>query len=125
MKIIGVRTMQDFFSVLLLLTIPILVGVIMFTNIRNLIPAVSVAYATSVFYYLLLFNFSIPERKFTGKMSWFILFIYPLYWLSVSFISWWKATVYCVLNYQKIKAHVDISDKPAEYQIYHNRRASI
>jgi len=73
-KIIGVRTMQDFFSVLLLLTIPILVGVIMFTNIRNLIPAVSVAYATSVFYYLLLFNFSIPERKFTGKMSWFILF---------------------------------------------------
>jgi len=90
---IGLRTMQDFLSVLTLLLIPIeLIVSIFFTGKFTLLLALA-TYLSSLGYYVLLFALNKKERTGLKIECFKLLLVYPLFWLSISFICWWQAII--------------------------------
>ncbi|MET3503915.1 cellulose synthase/poly-beta-1,6-N-acetylglucosamine synthase-like glycosyltransferase [Mucilaginibacter rubeus] len=124
-SVIGLRTLQDFVSVLLLLLFPILVMIVAATGFISLIAVLSISYCLSECYYLLLLTYAPKEKRFVQNPSMLSILLYPLFWLLVSFLSWWKAVMYCVLNYKTIKAHFNRNKDMVPPYVFYHREASI
>lgn len=88
---IGIRTLQDIIGICILLFLPLEFIAFGYINVRSTLLLCLCCYLTSIIYYFLLFA-SHPEetQEFRSKDK-SLIFAYPLFWLSVSFLSWWRA----------------------------------
>ncbi|WDF77686.1 glycosyltransferase family 2 protein [Mucilaginibacter sp. KACC 22773] len=124
-SVVGIRTLQDFASILLLLLFPALAGIVIVTSIKNLFIVLSITYCLSECYYFLLLTCAAKERRFTGNISGLSILVYPLFWLVVSFVSWWRAVIYCFSNYKKIKAHFNLNQENVVPGVLYTHEASV
>lgn len=92
-KRIGLRTLQDGIGILLLLLMPLELGLLAAINEKITAWVVPAIYLISVVYYFTLFLSHKDERtEIKWKDTWNIA-LYPLFWLSISFMAWWKAVL--------------------------------
>jgi amino acid transporter len=90
-KRIGLRTLQDGIGVLMLLLLPLEISSLVAINEKLTAYAAFGTYLLSVAYYFTLFLSHKDERtEIEWKNAWMIA-TYPLFWLAVSFVAWWKA----------------------------------
>jgi cellulose synthase/poly-beta-1,6-N-acetylglucosamine synthase-like glycosyltransferase len=88
---IGMRTLQDAIGIGILLLLPVELIVLSLVSMKITGMLLVGSYLVSLVYYCSLF-ISSPEEQ-TGikpKNKWLIL-LYPLFWLGISFFAWWKA----------------------------------
>jgi cellulose synthase/poly-beta-1,6-N-acetylglucosamine synthase-like glycosyltransferase len=101
---LGVRTIQDVASIILVLLLPLELIATLFINQQLALFLICSTYFLSLVYYLSLIWTFPRERKETRKGLFALVLVFPLFWLLVSFISWWKA----VLLYRSKKRKTSI-----------------
>ena len=90
-KRIGLRTLQDGIGVLILLLLPLEVGILGLTMPGLLAGMALGSYLLSVGYYLSMYAANRDERTEFKPGVARIIALYPIFWLSVSFVAWWRA----------------------------------
>ena len=90
---IGMRTLQDAIGICILLLLP--VELIIFSLVSMKVTGMLLigSYVLSLVYYFSLFISSPEEQtEIQPKNKWLIL-LYPIFWLGISFFAWWKAVL--------------------------------
>ncbi len=108
----GIRTLQDALGVVLLLLLPLELLLLFFTSVRLGWLVASGTYLLSVVYYAALFLSNKDERTEIKQKNAWLIGVYPLFWLAVSFLAWWNA----VCAYRK-KDRYSPSPHPAQVTI--------
>jgi cellulose synthase/poly-beta-1,6-N-acetylglucosamine synthase-like glycosyltransferase len=90
-KRIGLRTLQDGIGVLILLLLPLELAILGWAMPRLLAGIALGSYLLSVGYYLSMYAANPDERTEFKPGASRIIALYPLFWLSISFVAWWKA----------------------------------
>ncbi|WPV66523.1 glycosyltransferase family 2 protein [Chitinophaga sp. LS1] len=88
---IGIRTLQDLLGVLVLLLLPLELIILSIVSLKLTASLVVGAYLLSILYYFTLFAANKYERTEIRKGSTWLILLYPLFWLSISFLAWWRA----------------------------------
>jgi cellulose synthase/poly-beta-1,6-N-acetylglucosamine synthase-like glycosyltransferase len=88
---IGIRTLQDLLGVLVLLLLPLEIALLLVISVKLTVLLVTGAYLLSIGYYFTLFAANKYERTEIRKGSTWLILLYPLFWLSISFFAWWGA----------------------------------
>jgi len=88
---IGVRTVQDLLGIGLVLLCPIILFLSGCLNIERTLAICVLCYLSSLIYYCTLFA-SHPDEtgEFKAKEK-VLIILYPIFWLSISCVSWWRA----------------------------------
>jgi cellulose synthase/poly-beta-1,6-N-acetylglucosamine synthase-like glycosyltransferase len=88
---IGIRTLQDAIGICILLLLPLEILVLSVLSVKVTGILLLATYALSLIYYFSMFISSPDERtEIEGRNVWLIS-LFPLFWLSISFVAWWKA----------------------------------
>ncbi|HEY9262166.1 condensation domain-containing protein [Chitinophaga sp.] len=88
---IGWRTLQDALGVSLLLLLPLEIALLFLAGWKVAAGIIGATYLTSVLYYTGLFFGDAGERKEIKQKHTTLLMLYPLFWLGLSFLAWWRA----------------------------------
>jgi cellulose synthase/poly-beta-1,6-N-acetylglucosamine synthase-like glycosyltransferase len=99
-KRIGVRTLQDALGVSILLLLPGLIALLVLVDWKWTLYLLAAAFFFSISYYYSLILAYPEERREMRRKELRMAAVYPVFWLYVSFISWWKA----VLAFRKKRA---------------------
>jgi cellulose synthase/poly-beta-1,6-N-acetylglucosamine synthase-like glycosyltransferase len=88
---IGLRTLQDAIGICILLLLPLELIILSVMSVKVTGMLLIGSYVVSLIYYFTLFLSSPEERtEIKSRNKWLIL-LYPVFWLSISFLAWWKA----------------------------------
>lgn len=88
---IGWRTLQDALGVGLLLMLPIELVLLFIAGWKIAAGMIGASYLLSVLYYGLLYFCDAGERTELKREHTALLMLYPVFWLGVSFLAWWRA----------------------------------
>lgn len=90
---IGLRTLQDIVSVILLVSIPLDVLVATILLKGGVLYLIGLSYLISIGYYSYLYIDLKDERKGLHMKAGYLVPLYPAFWLMVTFISWYNALI--------------------------------
>jgi cellulose synthase/poly-beta-1,6-N-acetylglucosamine synthase-like glycosyltransferase len=114
---IGMRTLQDAIGICIMLLLPVELLILSIISLKITGILLIGSYLLSLIYYFSLFISSPEEQtEIQSKNRWLIL-LYPIFWLGISFFGWWQAVLAIKkVGFKKTPAARILMEDPGPYE---------